>query len=116
MHVRFAACRRAAVALVGPALVCPALVCLSGCRWLAQTLEEAPAPRASSGLDLARLWEDGYGFNNPNAELISSGKKKTGDAPQKGKNPFYREPDKSTRSSASAKPEFRVEEPEFDFR
>ena len=105
--VRFAC----ALALIAP------LLCCAGCKWLMKSmLEEEERPRDKSGVDMAQLWEDGYGFNNPNAELIRTGKKKPGEAPKKGKNPFYKEVDEEEYRRSKESEGFRVIEPEFDFR
>jgi hypothetical protein len=99
------------------AMIAPLLVCCAGCKWLMKSmLEEEERPRDTSGVDMAQLWEDGYGFDNPNAELIRTGKKKPGETPKKGKNPFYKEVDEEEYRRSKESEGFRVEEPVFDFR
>jgi len=114
MDVRSPARRHCALALFASALAC-----CSGCQWVKEFLEEPVTPcESSSGPDMAQLWEDGYGYNNPNGELIRSGKKKPGDKPNKDTNPYYESEMRERREKAKkrrAKPEFVVEEPNFSF-
>jgi len=103
------------------ALLASSLTCCTGCQWLMTTLleePELPPLDSSSGPSLAQLWEDGYGYNNPNGELIRTGKKKQGEKPNKDTNPYY-EMEMSERreqeKKRKAKPEFIVEEQDFSF-
>lgn len=102
---------------------------VAGCRGAREEIEDMdwswrrfrpdPAP-SYSGPSFARLWEDGFGFNNPNGPKIRSGEKKPGE--KLSKNNPYREREEQERKEeererrAARSDGLRVEEPEFDFR
>jgi hypothetical protein len=102
------------------ALIASSLVCCTGCKWVKFVWEEEePPPRPYDPFepDYAQMWENGYGYGNPNGAKIRSGEKKPGDKPTKANPYYYMEMDKRREyhEKEAAKPEFIVQEPEISF-